>query len=96
MAEDVYMDVNAVQTMQKRFQDVHSVLEKVATILKWAGNAVLAFSWLGIGLAAKQYIDYLEDLCKKLADETEKISTGIQGAIRSYRDGDNSGSTLFT
>lgn len=95
MAEDVYMDVNVVQGMQKKFEDVHGVLDDVSTILNWAGKAVMAFSWLGIGAAAKMYIDYLENLCKKLADECDLISKGINGAILSYRDGDQSGSDLF-
>ncbi len=53
-----------------------------------------ATAWLSLGAtyAAAQYIERIKPQFKKAADKMRELSDDLKSAIKSYRDGDNSGS----
>jgi hypothetical protein len=97
MAQEVYMDIPAVETMGKRFKTFGDILENIAKILKATITILKATALFGLvgNYALAAYLERIEPKVRKMAAKMDELSGDINGAIRSYRDGDNSGSQRF-
>jgi len=95
---EVYIDIQAMQKITDQFfvinetlQNVNSTLETVVSVL-----ASLVFTTNPGIVIAEGYADRIRPLITLLLEKTTDTRLGIEGAILSYRDGDKSGSQLFT
>ncbi len=97
MATEVYMDIPQVESMAKRFKSFGETLDLVAKMMEAAVSMLKATAWLSLGAtyAAAQYIERIQKAVKKAADKMRELGDDLNSAIKSYRDGDNSGSRRF-
>ncbi len=97
MAEEVYMEVPAVEDVQKKFQGIADTTQTISNILRIAAEILRATAFFGMvgNMILAWYTDQIRRLVDQLHTMSLTISDGVGGAIRSYRDGDNSGSQLF-
>jgi hypothetical protein len=97
MAEDVYMDVPAVQQIGNTFTTIGDTLKKVASIMDAAAKLLETVGWLGgPGAAAVGFwLDQMQPVVNNLGTMCEEAGQGITGAIKAYQDGDFSGSQQF-
>lgn len=97
MAEEVFMDIPAVEKMGNDFKTFGEVLTGVAMALEAISIVLKATAWLSLGATAAvaSFIDRIKPNVKRAADKMEELSGDIQSAIRAYRDGDYSGSRRF-
>ena len=95
---EIYMDVDEVQNMSNMFSQIGQVLEQVNSALETALNIVQSKAVVGIigETALERFINRIKPEVKQLADLCVELNQDINGAIVSYRDGDNSGSQRFT
>jgi len=95
--DEVFMDIPAVQNMAKGFKGFGDVLDAVAKAMEAISLSLKATAWLSLGAtyAAAQYIDRIKPNVVKAANKMRELSGDLESAIRSYRDGDNSGSRRF-
>jgi Proteins of 100 residues with WXG len=95
--DEVFMDIPQVETMAKNFNSFGDVLDAVAKAMSALSMSLKAAAWLSFGAtaAAAAYIDRIEPNVKKASAKMKELSQDIVSAIRSYRDGDNSGSRRF-
>ena len=98
MAEEVYMDIPRVEQMSKSFDTFGDILEGVAKALLAISISMKAAAWISFGAtaAAAAYADRIRPNVDKAAQKMHELSDDIMSAIKSYRDGDNSGSKRFT
>ena len=97
MADEVYMDIPAVERMAKAFAgfgDTLSAVEKTLQALSITLK-VTAFLTLGGSAAAATLVDRILPRVKQLAEKMQELSGDITSAIKAYRDGDLSGSQRF-
>lgn len=97
MATEVYMDIPQVEAMGKRFKTFGDVLENIAKILKATITILKATALFGLvgNFALAAYLERIEPKVRKMAAKMDELSNDVNGAIRAYRDGDNSGSQRF-
>lgn len=97
MAEEVYMDIPAVENMAKSFKTFSVVLKGVAKALLAISIAMKATAWISFGAtaAAAAYADRIRPNVEKAGAKMEELASDITGAIKAYRDGDRSGSQRF-
>lgn len=97
MADEVFMDIPAVEKMSKSFDSFGEVLETVAGVLKALSISlkVASFMSLGATAAAAAMIDRIQPRLKQLGQKMQELSGDITGAVKAYRDGDLSGSQRF-
>ncbi len=97
MADEVYMDIPAVENMAKAFKTFATVLNGVGKALLAISIAMKASAWLSFGAtaAAAAYADRIRPNVEKAAAKMEELSGDITSAIKAYRDGDRSGSQRF-
>lgn len=97
MAEEVFMEIPAVEDIQKKFQGIAEVTQQISNILRIAAEILRATAFFGLvgNMILAWYTDQIRRLVDQLHSMSLTISDGVGGAIRSYRDGDNSGSQLF-
>lgn len=97
MAEEVFMDIPAVEKMSKSFESFGDTLETVANVLKAISISLKVASFISLGAtaAASAMIDRIQPRLKKLGEKMTELSGDITGAVKAYRDGDLSGSQRF-
>jgi len=97
MADEVFMDIPAVEKMSKSFDTFGEVLQAVSKVLQAISISLklAAFVSLGATAAASAMIDRIQPRLKTLGDKMVELSGDLDGAIRAYRDGDMSGSQRF-
>jgi len=95
--DEVFMDIPQVQNMAKSFKTFGDVLDGIAKAMEAISAALKASAWLSLGAsyAAAMYIDKIQPNVKKAAAKMRELSSDLESAIRSYRDGDNTGSRRF-
>lgn len=98
MADEVYMDIPVIEKMVKDFKTFGDVLDGVAKTLEALSLMLKATAWLSLGAtaAAATFIDRIKPNITKAAAKMKELSDDVSSAIRSYRDGDNTGSQRFT
>ncbi len=97
MAEEVYMDIPAVEKMGNDFKNFGDVLNAVAKALEAISFVLKATAWISFGSTAalSAYVDRIKPNVQRAANKMNELSGDIQSAIRAYRDGDYSGSRRF-
>lgn len=97
MAQEVYMDIPAVENMGKRFKAFGDILENIAKILKATITILKATALFGLvgNYALAAYLERIEPKVRKMAAKMDELSGDISGAVKAYRDGDLSGSQRF-
>jgi hypothetical protein len=97
MADEVYMDIPAVERMAKSFAGFGDTLGAVEKALQALSITlkVSAFLTLGGSAAASTMVDRILPRVKQLADKMQELSGDLTSAIKAYRDGDLSGSQRF-
>jgi hypothetical protein len=95
--DEVFMDIPQVENMAKSFKQFGEVLDAVGKAMEAISASLKATAWLSLGAtyAAAQYIDRIKPNVVKAANKMRELSDDLNSAIRSYRDGDNSGSRRF-
>jgi hypothetical protein len=83
--------------MAKAFNTFGEVLDGVSKAMQALSISLKAAAWFSFGAtaAAAAYIDRIQPNVKKAGDKMRELNSDIQSAVRSYRDGDNSGSRRF-
>lgn len=97
MAEEVYMDIPAVDQMSKSFSTMGDVLEAVASAMEAISMMLKATAFVGLvgGYAVAAYIDRIKPRVKTASEKMQELSGDLRGAIGAYRDGDLTGSQRF-
>ncbi len=97
MADEVYMDIPAVEKMGNDFKNFGDVLNAVAKALEAISFVLKATAWISFGSTAalSAFVDRIKPNVQRAANEMIELSGDIQSAIRAYRDGDYSGSRRF-
>ncbi|MEJ5223918.1 MAG: hypothetical protein WHV44_05630 [Anaerolineales bacterium] len=97
MAEEVYMDIPAVENMAKSFKTFGDILKGVSKALLAISIALKATAWLSLGATATAaaYADRIRPNVDRAAAKMLELSGDITSAIKAYRDGDMSGSKRF-
>lgn len=95
--QGVFMDVNAVQNMANRFDQISDVLKNVSKAMEIAITTLRITAFVGMvgGAALERYLSRIKPEVDKLAAKTSELHMDLMGAIVSYRDGDSSGSKRF-
>ena len=95
--DEVFMDIPQVENMAKAFNTFGEVLDGVSKAMQALSISLKAAAWFSFGAtaAAAAYIDRIQPNVKKAGDKMRELNGDIQSAVRSYRDGDNSGSRRF-
>jgi hypothetical protein len=96
-SDEVFMDIPQVENMSKSFKQFGEVLDAVAKTLEAISISLKAAAWFSFGAtaAAAAYIDRIKPNVQKAANKMKELSDDLMSAIRSYRDGDNTGSRRF-
>ena len=97
MAEEVFMEISAVEDVQKSFQGIADVTQQISNVLRIAAEILRGTAFLGMvgNLILAWYTDQIRRIVDQLHQMSLTIADGVGGAIASYRDGDSSGSQLF-
>jgi len=97
MAEEVFMDIPAVEDVQKKFQGIADATQQISNILRIAAEILRATAFFGMvgNMVMAWYADQIRSIVDQLHQMALTISDGVGGAVKSYRDGDSSGSQLF-
>lgn len=97
MAEEVFMDIPVVQRMAENFGHFSEILKGVSKALEAALMILRATAFVGLigGAVVERYINMIKPNVDKMAAKMAELQSDVNGAILSYRDGDNSGSTRF-
>ncbi len=97
MAEEVFLEIPAVEDVQRKFQGMADVTQTISNILRIAADILRATAFFGMigNMILAWYTDQVRNIVDQLHQMSLTIADGVGGAIRSYRDGDNSGSQLF-
>lgn len=94
---DVSMNIPDVENMAKVFGTVADVAKAISKALKIIIMTLkgMAFISFGATVALEQYLSRIQPRIEKLAEKFEELEGDLNGAIRSFRDGDNTGSQRF-
>lgn len=97
MADEVFMDIPAVQRMADNFGNFAGVLKSVSKTLESANNMLKSPAFIGRvgGAALEKYIRSIKPKIDKLATKMEELQRDVNDAIKSFRDGDTTGSKHF-
>lgn|SRR5690606_10469940 len=94
---DVSMNIPDVENMAQVFGTMADVAKAIAKALKIIIMTLkgMAFISFGATTALEQYLSRIQPRIEKLGEKFEELNGDLQGAIRSFRDGDNTGSQRF-
>jgi len=94
---EIYLDIQAVQTIADQFSVVNETLQNVNSTLESVVNilASVVFTTNPGVVIAEDYANRIRPLIRLLLEKTSETHSDIEGAILSYRDGDKSGSQRF-
>jgi len=97
MAQEVYMDVPAVQQMADSFGRFGQTLKQVAKGLETAIMILKATAFVGMigNLAVASFLERIKPNVEKMAAKMEEIQGDVKGAILHYTTGDTTGSSHF-
>jgi len=95
--DEVFMDIPQVETMAKSFKTFGEVLDGIGKAVEAIAATLHMTSWLSLGAteAVAQYLDKIKPNIVKAANKMRELSDDLGSAIKSYRDGDNTGSRRF-
>lgn len=96
-ADEVYMDIPAVQDIAKTFNQVSEVLKQVVTALDVLINVINSTAFMGAvgGAAVALFMEVIKRQIDQVAEKTEEISSDVTAAVEAYQRGDAAGSLKF-
>ncbi|MBK9123080.1 MAG: hypothetical protein IPM16_08135 [Chloroflexi bacterium] len=94
---DVSMNIPDVESMAKTFDTMADVAKAISKALKIIITTLKAMAFISMGAttALEQFLSRIQPRIEKIGEKFEELSGDLEGAIRSYRDGDNTGSQRF-
>jgi hypothetical protein len=97
MAEEVYMDIPAVEQMADAFGTFGDVLKTVAQGLEKAIMVLKASAFVGLigGMALERYLSLIKPRVENMSKKMHELRSDIKGAIMHYQTGDDTGSRRF-
>ncbi len=94
--ESVFMDVNYVSEMVQKFKQLGQTMREIAKTLDMVKNVLRLTAFFGgIGAAAAQVVENFQKVCEQMSNKLIELSGDVDGALRAFRDGDNTGSQRF-
>jgi hypothetical protein len=96
-AEEVYMDIPQVQDISKKFQTFGDVLDGIGKAIEAIALVMHALAWVSLGCteAIARYLDQIKPNFTKAAEKMRELSTDVNDAVKSYQNGDLTGSRRF-
>jgi hypothetical protein len=97
MANEVFMDTDAVRGMSKRFDDISDVLKGVAKALETLATILKTTAFIGLvgGLALLHIIETVKPHVEQMADKCAELSVDLSASVDAYERGDELGATRF-
>ncbi|OJX45865.1 MAG: hypothetical protein BGO78_11215 [Chloroflexi bacterium 44-23] len=97
MADEVYMDIPAVQKMAQTFGNFAEILQGVSKALEAAITVLRLSAFVGLvgGFAVERYLSQVKPRVDNMAKKMNELKGDITGAINNYQTGDESGSRRF-
>ncbi|MCB0047771.1 MAG: hypothetical protein H6642_06210 [Caldilineaceae bacterium] len=97
MAEEVYMDIPAVQNMSQQLGRVSEVLAQVNTVLEGLSMTLKTTAFIGLvgGYAVANFIDRMKPYIKEMSDKCAELSSDVRASVDAYERGDALGATRF-
>lgn len=97
MAQEVYMDIPAVQKLASQFGNFGQTLKRIAKGLETAIIVLKATAFVGMigNLAVASYLERIKPRVEKLAEDMIELQHDVNAAINHYQTGDLSGSARF-
>lgn len=97
MADQLYMDVPAVQAMGKRCDDIGEILQKVSNVLEVCMTILKTTAFVGLvgGIAVERYLEQLKPVIDELAEKNLEFGRDLRDAADAYQRGDSQGSSKF-
>lgn len=97
MANEVFMDVPAVQNMGKRFDDVGDTLANVGHGLEVCMTILKTTAFVGLvgGVALERFLEWLKPIIDELEKNSHELAKDLRDAAQAYQNGDELGSTRF-
>ncbi|MBW6472842.1 MAG: hypothetical protein K0B14_06940 [Anaerolineaceae bacterium] len=97
MAQEVYMDVPAVQKIASNFGKFGQTLKRIAKGLETAIMVLKATAFVGMigNLAVASYLERIKPRVEKLAEDMIELQHDVNAAVKHYQTGDLSGSARF-
>jgi len=96
-AQEVYMDVPAVQNMSKRFGNIGDTLKLVSNALEVCMTILKTTAFVGLvgGIAVERFIEWLKPIIDKLSEDSFELSRDLNAAAEAFQRGDAVGATKF-
>ena len=97
MTDEVYMDIPVVEKMADSFGNFAEILQAVSKAMEAAMMILRATAFVGLvgGAVVERWIGMMKPNVDKMAAKMDELSRDVDSAVRSYRDGDNTGSSRF-
>ena len=95
--QEVYMDIPALLTMAKNFDQRGQTPQRVAKTLEDLSNVVKGTAFMGLvgGMALARVIDFVRPFVERTAEKYVEISSDLTTSVRAYEAGDEQGATRF-
>ncbi len=94
---DFQMDYEVVDAMARGFGTAGDMLEQIDKVLQDLIHVLETTAFIGLvgGEVWACYLRRIEPKVKKLGESCREMSADLDGAVRTIRDGDSSGSQRF-
>jgi hypothetical protein len=97
MADEVYMDIPAVQNVAKKLGVVSDVLAAVNQVLEGLSMILKTTAFIGMvgGYAIAKFIDSIKPYIKQVSDKCAELEQDVNASVAAYERGDAMGATRF-
>lgn len=97
MAQEVYMDIPQVQKMSEQFGTFGEILSNISKVLEMTIRVLQVTAFVGLvgGAAVERYLSIVQPRVQKMAEKMQELQSDLQGAVKHYETGDESGSARF-
>jgi hypothetical protein len=97
MAQEVYMNIPVVERMVGTFNTCGETLKRISQVLEGLMMILKATAFVGFvgGAIVERWLSVLKPQVDKMAAKMLELSRDVNDAIKSYRDGDQTGSNHF-
>jgi uncharacterized protein YukE len=97
MAEEIFMDVPAVQNMARRFDQMNQVLTAANRAIQAAITVLKTTAFVGLvgGYAVAQYMEQIQPRIQETAEKCGELGQDLRSSAEAYERGDAIGATRF-
>jgi hypothetical protein len=95
--QEVFMDIPQVQKMSEAFGSFGEILQTISKVLEVTIMVLRTTAFVGLvgGIAVERYLSMIKPRVDRLAAKMMELQGDLQGAIKHYQTGDESGSRRF-